>query len=572
MSSRTQHLTVAQLIAQYLVAQGVTRIYGLCGGHIQPMWDAVVRAGVEVVDVRHEASAVYMAQAENELTGKLGVAMVTAGPGLTNAVTAIANASVSRSSVLILSGRTPRPQTGMGAMQDVPQAEIVAPLCRRVERVAEAHHVLPRLDAVVSAALGNGRQTGPAYIDFPTEMLDEQVRPADILEGHLARRQAYRVPPYAADVSAAADLIADSRRLLVISGRSLRSAVPQLKAFLDLTGALYLDSSESRGLMPGTHPAYVPATRSQVMSEADLVITLGRRLDFQLAYGSPAVFAPNARFLRIGKWFEETAENRRGTVEVYADTDLALAELIAINAMPADTDHEWVNAKKETNRKRLAKLEKTIEGQSPSDDGRMHPYQLIGAINRHLDERSVVIADGGDILSFARVALKPVRYLDCGALGCLGVGVPFGIAAALNNDGGPVISLIGDGSFGFTAIEVDTAVRRSAKVLFVVANNEAWNIERRDQMDRYNGNLVGVDLSGCRYDVVARGLGAYAERVERIEDLDAAIKRGLENAPALLDVSVTRDAVSSDYRNGLAAVPPRHALRAWNDAEIERYG
>jgi len=498
--------------------------------------------------------------------------MVTAGPGLTNAITAIANSSVSRSSVLVLSGRTPSPQVGMGAMQDVPQAEVVAPLCRRTECVSAVHHVLPRLDAVIAAALGAaGEATGPAYIDFSTDLLDQPVHPADIGAGQLLPRRVPLIPPHPDILNEAVELIRRCRRILVVGGRSVCSAVPELQSFLRLTNALYLDTGECRGAVPGDDPAYVPAMRGRVMQEADLVITLGRRLDFQLGYGSPAVFAPSASFLRVGRYFEETAENRRGDVEIVADVALTLQALVDLGATSISADQEWVHDIKSTNEGRTAGLKARMSDPPLGSDGRMHPYRLIHAINAHLGDDSVVVADGGDILSFARVGLKPVRYLDCGALGCLGVGVPFGIAAALNTVSGSVVALIGDGSFGFTAIEVDTAVRRNAKVLFIVANNESWNIERHDQVDRYASNLVGVDLPGCRYNVLARGLGAYAERVDNAADLDAAIARGLERAPALLDVLITKDAISPDYQSGLAVVPPRQVLNAWNDAELERY-
>jgi Thiamine pyrophosphate enzyme, C-terminal TPP binding domain len=160
----------------------------------------------------------------------------------------------------------------------------------------------------------------------------------------------------------------------------------------------------------------------------------------------------------------------------------------------------------------------------------MHPYRVIAAINERLTSQSVVVADGGDILSFARVGVRAVDYLDCGALGCLGVGVPFAIAAALQRPGERVVAIVGDGSFGFTAMEIDTAVRHNARALFVIANNEAWNIERHDQVDRYD-NLVGVELPGCRYDEVARSLGAYAERVDDQDELGAALDRALAQTP-----------------------------------------
>lgn len=564
--------TVAHLIADRLKNQGVRRIFGLCGGHIQPLWDAVARAGIEIVDVRHEAAAVYMAHATAELSGELSVAMVTAGPGLTNAVTAMSNAYVSRSPVLVLSGRPPRPQTGMGAMQDIDQAGMVRPICRLVEQVSERHHVIPRLDKVIGAALGAATgATGPAYIDFPTDLLDEPVHDADIPALAMQPRVAAELAPSPTAIARAADLIRESSRIVVIGGRSVRAAAAEVRTFLDRAQALYLDSGESRGAIRDDVPGFVPAVRGRAMSEADLVITLGRRLDFQLGYGSPAVFSPQARFLRIGTCFEELGENRRGDVEVLGSTGPVLAALSAAGATPATPDADWLGDMRTANAERARKLAAKLASPDPDADGRMSPNFVVGAVNDLLTDGSVAVADGGDILSFARVGLRPVDYLDCGALGCLGVGVPFAIAAALHRPDQPVIAVIGDGSFGFTAMEVDTAVRRGARAVFVVVNNEAWNIERHDQVDRFDNNLVGVDLPGCRYDLLARGLGAHAERVEDPGDLADALKRAVDNAPAVVDVVVSRTAKSPDYLGGLAAVPPRQAVGPWNAAEFERY-
>lgn len=564
--------TVAELIANRLVSQGVSRLFGLCGGHIQPLWDAVARAGIDVVDVRHEAAAVYMAHATAELSGELSVAMVTAGPGLTNAVTALSNAFVGRSPVLVLSGRPPRPQTGMGAMQDIDQADVVAPLCRLVEQVSERHHVVSRLDKVIAAALGaTTGATGPAYIDFPTDLLEESVHEADVPALAMQRRRPFAPAPDPAAVAAAAGLIRAASRVVVIGGRSVRTAAPELRTFLEHTGALYLDSGESRGVIRDTDPGFVPAVRGRAMREADLIITLGRRLDFQLGYGSPAVFSPDARFLRVGTCFEELGENRRGEVEMYGNTAAVLAALSGTGAAPADPDRGWLAEMRESNAERARQLAAKLSDPAPDAAGRMSPNFVVGAVNELLTERSVAVADGGDILSFARVGLKPVDYLDCGALGCLGVGVPFAIAAALQRPDEPVVAIIGDGSFGFTAMEVDTAVRRQARAVFVVVNNEAWNIERHDQVDRFDNNLVGVDLPGCRYDRLARSLGAHGERVEDPAALGAALERAMSNAPAVVDVLVSRTAKSPDYLSGLAAVPPRQAVGPWNTAELERY-
>jgi acetolactate synthase-1/2/3 large subunit len=203
----------------------------------------------------------------------------------------------------------------------------------------------------------------------------------------------------------------------------------------------------------------------------------------------------------------------------------------------------------------------------PGADGRMHPLTLIEAINRLVDDATICIVDGGDILSFARIGLRAQTYLDLGPFGCLGSGAPYAVAASLAFPSRRTLALIGDGSFGFGAMEVETAVRNGARALFVVANNDAWNIERQDQLLKYPDQELGSTLSPCRYDLVAKSLGAYGEHVERAEDLAAAFERGLANLPAVIDVAVTRDAVSPDTKSGLANVPPLHATQSWEDAE-----
>lgn len=563
--------TFASLVAEFLARRGVRRVYGLCGGHIQPIWDEISRAGIQIVDVRHESAAVYMAQAQADLTGSFGVAMVTAGPGLTNAVTGIANASVSRSPVLVISGRPPRPQAGMGALQDIPQGDLVRPICRRVETVSERHHVLPRLEATIRAAEGVGTPAGPAYIDFPTDLLRDVVTDADVDDRLFEPRVPEKPVPSQDIVSTAAALIQEGKRLLVISGRGARDAGAELAAFLQTSGALYLDTTESRGVIPLDHPAAVPAARAKVMAEADVVITVGRKLDFQLAYGSPAVFATDARFVRLGTSSDELSDNRRGDAELRGDVSATLKALLEADAVPERPDAAWIESMRAYNREKTEKFMAGLGRQSRGSDGRMHPQSLLAALNEFIDGDTIVVADGGDILSFARAALRAETYLDPGALGCLGVGVPFATSAALNFPDRRVIAVIGDGSFGLTAMEIDTAVRSGARAVFVVANNEAWGIERNDQLVGYDGNLVGVDLPGCRYDLVAEGLGAYAQRIERPEDLPDAIECALENAPALLDVAVTKEAESPDFKNGLAGVPDRQALEAWDRAEKRRY-
>lgn len=567
-----EHRTVAQLVVTALRALGVRRVYGLCGGHIQPIWDAAARAGITIVDVRNEGAAVLMAQAEAELTGQLGIALVTAGPGLTNTLTGIANADASQAPVLVITGRPPLPQTGRGALQEVPQMDIVRPLCRFARSVLHRDHALEMMRSAVRAARGEDGSPGPACVEFPTDILNEAVTASDAslaLAFRDARATAGVVPDSRA-LEAACALIASSRRPLVIGGRGTRSARDCLLSFLDLTGALYLDSSESRGAVPDDHPAAVPAVRGRALHEADLVVTLGRRLNFQLAYGSPAVFGEHAKFLRIGTTHTETADNRAGNVELRCEPAQALSALIDRGARPQAPDTGWSRSLRDANSAKRRQYLAGMRERAPGSDNRMHPDRLLAALNERIDDDTVTVADGGDILSFARVGLRSSTFLDCGPLGCLGVGVPFATAAALACPHRTVIAVIGDGAFGFTAMEIDTAVRHRARAVFVVANNEGWNIERMDQADRYGGNIVGVELPGCRYDLLAQALGAAARRIEDPEQLPEAIDWAISSAPAVLDVLVTRDAQSPDFKSGLPQVPVRHALSTWDRAEAMR--
>ena len=215
---------------------------------------------------------------------------------------------------------------------------------------------------------------------------------------------------------------------------------------------------------------------------------------------------------------------------------------------------------------RASKLVASMKAAPPGKDGLMHPNRLVAALRDALPDDAVIVADGGDFLSFARVGLPATTYLDPGSLGCIGVGTPFGIGASLALPDRVTVVATGDGSFGFNAMEIDTAARHKAPLLIVVANNGSWAIEVRDQQETH-GKVVGTRLQYSDYAAMARAFGLHAERIERPEDLPAAIERALANRPALLDVLVTPDAVSSDAKSGLAWVPDLQALGTWDDAE-----
>lgn len=567
---RVTDRSAAALIARFLKARSVDRVFALCGGHVMPIWMRLDAEGIRIIDVRDERAAVYMAHAHAELTGTLGVVLVTAGPGVTNAMTGIANAHVARVPLLVLSGVPPSSQENRGALQDMTHTAFVAPLTRYARTVREPDLVLQELDEAVGRAVGHGGEPGPVFLDFPVDTLRADVSLAVQLREHFRPLTRPRMLPDPDAVRRTVEVLWAAKRPLVISGRGARGAEAALRQLLDRLGALYLDTGESRGLVPEDHASVVAAMRGSVMQQADAIVTVGRKLDFQLAYGSPAVFG-DAQFVRIADTVAELRDNRRGVSEILATPDDALRAVLDVAGDRAPTtDRAWAAEMRRQHLARADKLVTSMASAAPGSDGLMHPNRLLAALREALPADAVVIADGGDFLSFARVGLPASTYLDPGSLGCIGVGTPFGVAAALAFPGRMVVVVTGDGSFGFNGIEIDTAVRHRAPVLVVVANNGSWAIEVRDQEETH-GKVVGTRLQFADHAAMAKAFGAYGERVECAEDLRPAISRATGalalGRPALLDVLVTPEAASSDAKSGLAWVPDLQPLAAWDAAE-----
>jgi len=563
--------SAAGVIARLLAARGVDRVFALCGGHIMPIWMRLDAEGIAIVDVRDERAAVYMAHAYGELSGRPGVALVTAGPGVTNAMTGMANAHVARAPLLVLSGMPPRPQAQRGALQDMPHTAMLGAITRLARTVREAAQVPQILDDAFALAFGDsGGEPGPVFLDFPTDTLRADVPKAMQLPEHMQPRARSPVAPEPGALARACELLWQARHPLVIGGRGVRGAASELAALLDATGAPYLDTGECKGVLPDDHPSLVAAMRGNVMGDADLVVTVGRKLDFQLAYGSPAVFGA-ARWLRIADCAAELRDSRRGDVELFATPRLALQALAAAGAgrTPA-IDAGWRDRLRAAHAERARRLRESMDSAADDADGRMHPNRLLAAVQRAIGDDAVVVADGGDFLAFARVAMRCAAYLDPGALGCIGVGTGFGIGAALALPGRTVAVLTGDGAFGFNAMEIDTAARHRVPLLVVVANNGAWQIEVHDQTTTH-GKVVGTRLSHADYAALARALGAHGERVDSAAALPAALARALAalraGQPALLDVLVSGEPMSSDAKTGLAWVPDLQPLAAWDAAE-----
>ena len=282
------------------------------------------------------------------------------------------------------------------------------------------------------------------------------------------------------------------------------------------------------------------------------------------------MFGP-ARLLRIADCAAELRDNRRGDVEILASVGDTLQAIVAAAGSRAPaTDAAWTRDVRSKHLERAARLVTSMNEAQPGSDGLMHPNTLLAALRDKLPADTVVVADGGDALSFARVGLPASTYLDPGSLGCIGVGTPFGIAASLALPGRTVAVVTGDGAFGFNAMEIDTAARHRVPLLIVVANNGSWAIEVRDQQETH-GKVVGTRLQFADHAAMARAFNLHAERIEGAADLRPAIDRALavvaSGRPALLDVLVTPEAVSSDAKSGLAWVPDLQPLAAWDEAE-----
>lgn len=564
-----QPVAGAEAIARILKARGIERVFALCGGHIMPIWMALDEIGIEIIGMRDERSAVFAAHAHAMAGGRFGVALVTAGPGVTNAMTGIANAHVSRVPLLILSGTPPVPQENRGALQDVSHTALVASVTRYARTVRHPHAIPREIDAAISSALGIPGEPGPSFVDVPVDIQRDIVPEVLCQDEHLRGGQRPRTRPTDHDIEEAAAVIAAARRPLVIAGRGANAAPSELSDFLTASGAAYLDTGETRGLVPESHPSHVAAMRARAMSEADLVVTIGRKLDFQLAYGSPAVF-PGARLLRISDVPQELIDNRPGSPALLGDIPETLKELSKNLLRTGERNLEWVAEMRAGHDARTEKLEVTLASAPDDAQGRMHPNRLLAALRLRIDPGAVLIADGGDLLSFARVALSARTYLDPGPLGCIGIATPFALGAAMAAPGRQVVAVTGDGAFGFSAIEIDTIARYQVPVMIVIGNNRSWAIEVTDQKARF-GRDVSTTLQDANHARMAEAFGMAAIRIETASDLEAGLDEAFRTLaagmPVLVDVVISEKAVSADGKSGLARVPDHQALDAWDRAE-----
>ncbi|MBP1641599.1 MAG: Acetolactate synthase [Acidobacteria bacterium] len=545
------------LVAEVLAARGVTTLFTLCGGHISPLLTGARARGIRVVDTRHEAAAVFAADATARLTGRPGVAAVTAGPGLTNTVTAVENARLAQSPVVVLGGATATVLRGRGSLQDIDQLALAAPLFKwsaRAERVAELAPLVER--AFREAAAG---VPGPVFVECAVDLLypEAVVRewygvaprpgepPATIVRRlerawlglHLRRafapdRSRARPgavvpgppPPAAGAVRRAARALARAARPVLVVGSQATlepAAIPALVAALESLGAPVWLSGMARGLLGAEHPLLLRHRRKDALKEADLVVLAGVPCDFRLDYGRS--IARGATLVAANRSAEDLRRNRQPSIAAHGDPALFLSALAG--RLPGGAPRpEWLA----TLRRREDEREAEIAGQAAEvPSAGLNPLWLLRELDAFLDGHALLIADGGDFVGTAAYTVRPrspLGWLDPGAYGTLGVGGGFALGARLARPEAEVWVLYGDGSCAYSLAEFDTYARHGVPVIAVVGNDASWAQIARDQV-AVLGDDVGTRLAPADYHRAAEALGGRGLRVERPGELRPALEQ-----------------------------------------------
>jgi acetolactate synthase-1/2/3 large subunit len=578
-------MTGGDLIAEVLERQGVRFVFTLCGGHISPILVSAKARGIRVVDTRHEATAVFAADAVARLTGTPGVAAVTAGPGVTNSITALKNAQMAQSPVVLLGGATATILKGRGALQDIDQMALVRPHVKRAERVSRVRDLVP----VLARAFRLSREgvPGPVFVECPVDLLypEEVVRdwygaksggsPRRLAERaqrwyvarHLDRlfadagatRAAAPVPPAPpapgpGRVRRAATLLRRAERpVLLIGSQALLSPseVPALANAVARLGVPVFLSGMARGLLGAGHPLQMRHRRKEALREADLVILAGVPCDFRLDYGRH--IHRRARLVSANRSRRELGLNRRPSLAVLGAPELFLRELARCRGGPAPGWGGW----RETLRARDDEREETIRRQAgeKTSDG-LNPLGVCRAIDSVLAPDSVVVADGGDFVSTASYILRPRRplsWLDPGPFGTLGVGAGFALAAKLVRPEAEVWIIYGDGSAGYTLAEADTFARHGLGVVAIIGNDAGWTQIARDQVEILKDD-VGTVLAATAYERAADGLGARGFRLDEPARVDAVLAEARRIAAEGEPVYVNARLGPTDFRKGSISI------------------
>ncbi|HAR97752.1 MAG TPA: thiamine pyrophosphate-binding protein [Syntrophus sp. (in: bacteria)] len=534
------------LLAKYLRdVEGVKTVFSLAGGHIDRIYDGFLEYGVRIVDVRHEQAAAMMAHAWSIYGPHAGVCLVTAGPGYTNALTGLVNASLDNVPIVVISGMAPRRDWDRGALQGMNQAAMVQTLVKW----SGVCHDIRRIPEYVAKAFRHAvaGRPGPVLLEIPPDVLNVKVEEAEVPVPRRGGR-VYRSAADEAAVREAAGLIDAARKPFILggSGVGFSDCEAALAAFVEKTGIPFLLMDNGRGALPDDHPLSLwdggQMALMTALSTADLIVVLGIRYNWLLMFGQ--IF-PQAKVVRVDIDATEIDRNRETDVGLVGDMGLVLAQL---NGAVAKRGHgDWLKALKDMY---LPMVAAEVELRGKASDP-IHPARLVERIRETAPDDAIFIADGGDTCYFALMGLtakeKGGVLVGAGGLfGCLGTGIPFGIGAKLARPEKTVVVVNGDGSFGLNAMEFDTAVRHGIPFVCVICNDQAWGMIKHGQEMTYgNDRCVGSGLGVVRYDRVVEALGGHGEFVTKDDEIVPALERALASGkPACVNV-ITDPCVTS---------------------------
>jgi acetolactate synthase-1/2/3 large subunit len=509
-----------------LRAYGVTEMFTLSGGHVFPIYDAAHRSDFPIYDVRHEQSAVFAAEAVAKLQRRPGLAVLTAGPGVTNGISGMTSAFFNASPVLVLGGRAPAFRWGSGSLQEIDHVPLVTPVTKYAATVADTASIPAEVARALTAALTAHR--GPAFLDLPLEVLFSS---ADV-----AAPGAPDVPliePDPDDVARAAALLAGAERPVIIAGSDVWAgdAIDALRAAAEALRVPVFTNGMGRGALPPTHPLAFAKARRPALNEADVVAVIGTPLDFRLGFGefgaAQVVHIVDAPGQRAGH--VETAVSPAGDLRL-------ILTAIADHTGPRADHTDWIDGLRVAEDAGKARDAEAMAAETDP----IRPARIYGELRKVLAPDAVTIGDGGDFVSYAGRYLEPAQpgtWLDPGPYGCLGTGMGYAMGARVTYPDRQICVLMGDGAAGFSLMDAESLARQNLPVVIVVGNNGIWGLEKHPMQAMY-GYDVAADLQpGLRYDDVVKALGGAGETVEKAADIGSALTRAFASGvPYLVNI------------------------------------
>jgi acetolactate synthase-1/2/3 large subunit len=531
-----------KIAAKALKQAGVDCLFTLSGGHVMAIYDGCLDEDIKVVDVRHEQAAVHAADAWSRLhPGRLGCAVLTAGPGVTDGVTGVANAWRANSPILVIGGQGPFNNLRRGSLQEMDHVGVMRPITKWADACYDTRRIPEYIELAVRNAVSG--VPGPSFLEIPMDVLGGQVEPAQVRWPRF-RTQAPRLSPPREDVLAALEILRGARNPVLMAGTGVKwsQASRELNAFLDETRMPAFVNGMGRGQVRYGSPQLFNRVRKEALGKCDVFVLAGSVLDFRLNFGR--VIPATARVIQLDLDNTLIGQNRSADVALVGNLGASFEQLLQ-RMKEESVQLDW-SAWRDELRAREDAMERELESQLNSNEVPIDPLRMCREIRDAIDANVILIGDGGDIVAQASKVLPVMSegaWMDPGPLGTLGVGMPFALAAQIAHPDKRVLIVYGDGSFGLNGFEYDTAVRFKLPIVGIVGNDGAWGQMLRPQVAIYGEKRsVATLLEFTRYDRVVEALGGHGEYVERPEQIRPALERAFASGkPALVNVKIRRD-------------------------------